>query len=92
MYKSMIVDQITGEKHEYENAKITLLFSYNEDDELAVHRWVSAPPHEILAVIDCVREQMDDLASSLKKEIGFKQFEAAKLVASLSSVEENKAQ
>lgn len=38
MYKSMIVDQITGEKHEYENAKITLLFSYNEDDELAVHR------------------------------------------------------
>ena len=92
MYKSMIVDQITGEKHEYENAKITLLFSYNEDDELAVHRWVSAPPHEILAVIDCVREQMDDLASSLKKEIGFKQFAAAKLVASLSSVEENKAQ
>lgn len=92
MYKSMIVDQITGEKHEYENAKITLLFSYNEDGELDVHRWVSAPPHEILAVIDCVREQMDDLASSLKKEIGFKQFAAAKLVASLSSVEENKAQ
>ena len=92
MYKSMIVDQVTGEKYEYENAKITLLFSYNEDGTLAVHRWVSAPPHEILAVIDCVREQMDDLAGSLKKEIGLKQFAAAKLVASLSSVEENKAQ
>lgn len=92
MFKSMIVDQITGEKHEYENAKITLLFSYSKNDGLNIHRWVSAPPHEILAVIGCVREQMDDLANSLKKEIGLKRFAAAKLVASLSSVEENKTQ
>ena len=92
MFKSMIVDQVTGEKYEYENAKITLLLSYSKKDGLIIHRWVSAPPHEILAVIGCVREQMDDLANSLKKEIGVKRFAAAKLVASLSSVEEDKAQ
>lgn len=92
MFKSMIVDQITGEKHEYENAKITLLFSYSKNDELSIHKWVNAPPHEILTVIDCVREQMDDLANSLKKEIGLERFASAKLVASLSSFEENKAQ
>ena len=92
MFKSMIVDQITGEKHEYENARITLLFSYSKNDGLSIHRWVSAAPHETLAVIDCVKEQMDDLANSLKKEIGFEQFAVAQLVASLSSVEEDKAQ
>lgn len=91
MFKSMIVDQVTGEKYEHENAEITLLFSYSKNDGISIHRWASAPPHEILAVIGCVREQMDDLANSLKKEIGFKRFAVAKLVASLSSVEENKA-
>lgn len=92
MFKSMIVDQVTGEKYEYENAIITLLFSYSKNDGLSIHKWVSAPPHEILAVIDCVRKQMDDWANSLKKEIGVKKFATAQLVASLLSLEEDKAQ